>query len=582
MIMMMARLTLARQGGILAAALLVALALGAVMGIQARGGIQDLNERWTAYDLGAAAKADALSDLRGALGFGGAIHAFKDYFATGEAASLALARRGITLARANLDVYQASAPPGTDEAAAIATIAATLTTLEERLAAAERAPAGASAEKNRAAAVAFAPAVEAMAVLNGAVTRERARLTEANRSGIEELNRVILFEGGAAGGLLLVAAGLFLAFTLVRVVGPLRRLAAVMSRLAEGDLDAEVPLQERGDEIGTMAATIQVFRAGLRRLHEAGLAERAEAERERVRHAALSERLGRFERSIGELTATLGQAGDGLRTAARTTATAARDAGHNVDAVTDGTARTADSIAAIAAAADAMAASIAEIGGKVRDWTGSAARAVDEAQQTSATVAALSAAVAEIGAIVKLISEIAGQTNLLALNATIEASRAGEAGKGFAVVASEVKNLANQTGKATEDIGRQIEAVQSATAGAVTAIGGISQTIRGVSGMAETIAQAVGRQEEATRAITGHVQDTAAVAATASAAMGVLATAARHSGGAAASVLDAAESLGQETQRLKGMVGDFSAFLTSQASAGASVGASAGSAGMTR
>ncbi len=476
---------------------------------------------------------------------------------------MAQARRSIAIARANLDVYQASAVPSAEETAAIATVAAALTALDERLDRAERAPGG----PDRAARIEFAPAVAALATLNGAVTLERARLTEANRTGIEALNRIILFEGGAAGLLLLTAAGLFLAFTLLRVVGPLRRLAAVMSRLAEGQLDTEVPLLGRGDEIGTMAATIQVFRTGLKRLHQVGLDERAEAERERTRHAALADRLTRFEREIADLTATLSQAGDGLRSAARTTATAAQEAGRNVDAVTEGTARTTDSVSAIAAAANDLAVSITDIGGKVRDWTGSAARAVDEAQRTSATVAALSAAVAEIGAIVKLISQIAGQTNLLALNATIEAARAGEAGKGFAVVASEVKNLANQTAKATEDISRQIEAVQSATAGAVDAIGGISQTIRGVSGMAETIAQAVGRQEDATRAINGHVQDTASVAATASAAMGILAAAARHSGGAAASVLDAAESLGQETRRLKGMVEDFSTFLTGQTAA---------------
>ncbi len=211
----------------------------------------------------------------------------------------------------------------------------------------------------------------------------------------------------------------------------------------------------------------------------------------------------------------------------------------------------------VASAAEQLSGSITEISGQVAESARISEGAVTETQKTDATVQSLDEAATKIGDVVKLISDIAGQTNLLALNATIEAARAGEAGKGFAVVASEVKSLANQTAKATEDIAAQINAIQAATTEAVGAIRGIGSTISKVSEIATAISSAVEEQGAATGEISRNVQEAAAGTQDVTKNITSVNESATESGQAAGQLLEAADGLSQEGEKMRALVDDF-------------------------
>ncbi|MGA1858268.1 HAMP domain-containing methyl-accepting chemotaxis protein [Azospirillum sp. 11R-A] len=551
---------IARLGWLLSSGLVAVLALVLAVSLVTVQGIRQVDERWNAYDLGAAAKADALSDLRGALGFGGVIHRFGDYLLTGDPARAADVRQSLKSAAANLEVYRYAGELSVAEEKALDSIAAAMAQMDSKLTEAEAAVAAHTPLDRlaRTAALDTAPAVAAMRTLNGELTRARAALGEANRQGIAGLTGTVLTGGSVALVLLVAIAGLFLWFTHHRIVRPLARLAAHMQRLAGGDLDGAVPLVGRRDEIGAMAGTVEVFRDGLVRLRAAGDRERAEAEEARRRQEALERNLRSFEAEIGTLAAALaGRAGTLHRTGQDLASSSSRTIGSTQE-VSAAAARTAGTVQAVAAATEELSASIAGIGQRVQGSVAMTTAAVEQADRSSATVASLAEAVQRIGEVVGLINAIASQTNLLALNATIEAARAGEAGKGFAVVAQEVKNLANQTARATEDITQQIATIRSATDGAVDAIQGIGGSLGQVCRMAQEIADAVTQQDEATREIARNIQETAGAAGAVSAAISEVAQAAEQAGMVAESMFSSAQSLGSETKRLEGAAHSFS------------------------
>jgi methyl-accepting chemotaxis protein len=204
-----------------------------------------------------------------------------------------------------------------------------------------------------------------------------------------------------------------------------------------------------------------------------------------------------------------------------------------------------------------LSASLREVSNQVTECAAITQRAADQAGQTNDEITVLSESAEKIGDVIAMINEIASQTNLLALNATIEAARAGEAGKGFAVVASEVKNLANQTANATEEIASQIAGVQDATNGFVQSIGGITQTINQVNEIAAAIAAAVEEQNAATGEISRNIQEASAATQRVSGSIAAVTEANSRTGGAAGGVEHAASELSQQSDTLRQAVDGF-------------------------
>jgi methyl-accepting chemotaxis protein len=357
--------------------------------------------------------------------------------------------------------------------------------------------------------------------------------------------------------LALVAAGFVLRLIRRRVVLPVRSLSDAIGHLSRRDYARAVPQVGDKDEFAEMAATLEALR------HNAAEADRLSIERQNAQEAGLARasQLGvlchGFETSVGRTLAAVGQATSRMIAAAEAMTGTAGDASRRTEEIARAVQQAAESINAVAGAAEEMRASLAEVSDKVEQSSRLTSRAVTDAEATNREVAQLSDAAAEIGQVVGVISAIAAQTNLLALNATIEAARAGEAGKGFAVVASEVKSLASQTAAATDQITRQVAAIQGATQTAVRAIGGIGTRIREVDGLTVAITQAVQGQVDAMNQVARDAQDVATVTGRVSSQLSEVRTAAAETGAAAGQVRETADDLGRQSTALSREVEQF-------------------------
>ncbi|KZD06403.1 hypothetical protein AUP43_10795 [Oceanibaculum pacificum] len=341
------------------------------------------------------------------------------------------------------------------------------------------------------------------------------------------------------------------------VIGRLTRLTVSMEQISQGNLDAEIPSKGR-DEIARMAAALTVFRDNAVALEES----RAAADVERRKSAAERKEMmlqlaADFESKVGDVVQAVGTAAGGLRSAAESMAHTAEETRAQATTVAAASEQASSNVQTVGVAAEELSSSISEIGRQVTESATIAQRAVAAAQRTNGTVQGLMKAAQQVGEVVQLIRGIAEQTNLLALNATIEAARAGEAGKGFAVVASEVKNLANQTGKATEDVSGQIEVMQSTTEEAVRAISDIAQVISEINEIATVIASAVEEQNAATQEIARNVQQAASGTQEVSTNIVGVSTAAELGGSTANEVLNSAGDLMQQSERLREQVEQF-------------------------
>ena len=352
--------------------------------------------------------------------------------------------------------------------------------------------------------------------------------------------------------------GIGFAFLIGRgIVRPVTGMTAVMAKLAEGDRSVTIPALDNKDEIGEMAHAVEVFKKSMIEADGLAAAQQAEQERKQQRQQTIDEAIAAYDESVRQSLAALGSAASDMRVTAEGMSATAEDTSRQASAVTSASEEALANVQSVASSTEEMTASIAEIARQVTQSTQIAAKAVEEAGRTNVTMRALTDAAQRIGEVVQLIQDIASQTNLLALNATIEAARAGEAGKGFAVVASEVKTLANQTGKATEEIASQIAAIQTATKSAVEAIKGIDGTIGQISEISTTIAAAIEEQGAATGEITRSTQETARGTEDVSRNIAGVNAAASKTGEAATHVLASSGELGRQAETLRAEVDQF-------------------------
>ncbi|MEH2539314.1 MULTISPECIES: HAMP domain-containing methyl-accepting chemotaxis protein [unclassified Bradyrhizobium] len=361
----------------------------------------------------------------------------------------------------------------------------------------------------------------------------------------------------------LLAAGLGVSamialFTARSIATPIQGMTAAMGKLAGGDTSIVVPAIGRADEIGEMAGAVQVFKdhiieADRLRAEQAQSEARAAAQRKTEMHALAN----RFENAVGEIIETLSSSSTELEAAANTLTRTAESTQELSTTVSAASEEASANVQSVASASEEMSSSVNEIGRQVLEAARIAGAAVEQAQKTNDRVTALSQAAARIGDVVDLINTIAGQTNLLALNATIEAARAGEAGRGFAVVASEVKALAEQTAKATGEISHQIAGIQSATQESVAAIKEISGTIDRISEISSTIASAVEEQGAATQEISRNITQAAQGTQQVASSIADVQRGASETGAASSQVLVSAQTLSNDSVRLKTEVDQF-------------------------
>jgi methyl-accepting chemotaxis protein len=361
---------------------------------------------------------------------------------------------------------------------------------------------------------------------------------------------------GVAVALLLIGTCVFSVFTIAR---PMRALSESMEELAGGNFAVVLPGLGRKDEVGDVAGAVEKFKV----VSEQKARDEAEAKMKQDQVAAQQRKADmikladQFEGAVGEIIETVSSASTELEASASTLTATAERSQELTTMVAAASEEASTNVQSVASATEELSSSVNEISRQVQESARMATEAVGQARVTNDRVSELSKAAARIGDVVELINTIAGQTNLLALNATIEAARAGEAGRGFAVVASEVKALAEQTAKATGEIGQQIAGIQAATNESVGAIKEISGTIEKLSEISSTIAAAVEEQGAATQEISRNVQQAAQGTQQVSSNITDVQRGATETGSASSQVLSAAQMLSGDSNRLKVEVAKF-------------------------
>ncbi|WP_374649844.1 bacteriohemerythrin [Dongia sp.] len=373
--------------------------------------------------------------------------------------------------------------------------------------------------------------------------------------GKEARNTMLFFAGAST---ILFMLTLVLGLAIVRsITRPIAGMTGVMTKLAQGDHSVPIDGAGRGDEIGAMAKSVAVFRDGLVRA-DALAREQRDAQRERDnKQTKVNSYIGQFELTMRSILDGLVHAEHVMGETASGVDKGAADTKNESASVAAAAEQSTTNIQSVASATEELAASIQEISRQVAHAAHVTQLAANISDGTGDKVKSLVTTVGNISEVVHLIADIAEQTNLLALNATIEAARAGEAGRGFAVVASEVKSLANQTARATEEIGRQIGEVQSSTSDTAAAIGRITDVVKQINEVSASISAAVEQQGAATAEIARNVEQASSGSAMVTTSIHRVLSSAERSAGLAAEISVSSQDLSQQTKVLKHSVTSF-------------------------
>jgi methyl-accepting chemotaxis protein len=404
-------------------------------------------------------------------------------------------------------------------------------------------------DANRAVRSALNKDLEALSKVYAERSKQIARQGEANR----QLSFVLT----CLGGLALLVVGIGVLIISRSVARPLALITATIKRVAEGAENVEVPHTDRADEIGALARAIRVFQEamdGNRNLNSQALRD-SRAREERAKHIETS--VETFRGAIGSVLRAVTDNASAMRDTAQSITKVASDASGRAVAASGATAQASSNVNAVASAAEELSASVEEIGRQVRQSSGMVEQAGLRTEKSITEIESLAAATQRIDGVLALIQTIAEQTNLLALNATIEAARAGEAGRGFAVVAHEVKALAEQTAKATSEIGQNVGMIQTSTRNAVDAVREIGNAVRDINEVTSNIAGAIGQQDAATREISENAQLAAQGNETLVANISSLSDAIGETNKTATSVLSASSALTSTAETLSREVDKF-------------------------
>ncbi|MDH2352959.1 methyl-accepting chemotaxis protein [Bradyrhizobium sp. SSUT112] len=408
-----------------------------------------------------------------------------------------------------------------------------------------------TAMKSRAAAENLQARIRAVADRLNTRVEENAREAREQYESTSRLLILLAAIGVVAGGVVGVMLGQY------GIAKPIRAVVGLLQELAAGNYSVEVRGGERKDEVGDVAKAAEVKENGLAKIRMEAEQKEAEQRSAAQRRRDMLSLADQFEAAVGEVIETVSSASTELEASATTLTSTAEQAQQLATVVASASEEASTNVQSVASATEELSSSITEISRQVQESARVASEAVGQARTTTERVGELSKAATRIGDVVELINTIAGQTNLLALNATIEAARAGEAGRGFAVVASEVKALAEQTAKATGEVGQQIASIQTATEHSVGAIKDISDTIEKLSEISSAIAAAVEEQGAATQEISRNVQQAAEGTHQVSSNITDVQRGASETGSASSQVLAAAQSLSGDSNRLKLEVGKF-------------------------